>query len=65
MQQLMLKRIRKKADYPTRYNKKITSMMLNGMSFDLIMDSNDNYFFRGNNKIYQLVNKINDLYEKR
>ena len=59
MQELKLKRIKKKSELP-KYDKiPITSMNLNDMLFSLYLDSDDRYFLEGNEKIYEIVNEIN------
>ena len=57
MQRLILKRIKKKSDMP-KNPILISYIELNKMNFDFIFDANDRCFFKGNNKIYEVVNKI-------
>lgn len=58
-QQLILKRVKKKEFLPIKPIP-IKQMKLNGMYFDLLLDKMDRYYLRGNNKIYQIVNKIEE-----
>jgi hypothetical protein len=57
MQRLILKRIKKKSEQPIK-PLPITQLHLNDMYFSLYIDVGDRYFIEGNNKVYEIVNKI-------
>ena len=58
MQQLKIKRIKKKSLMPVEPIL-MTTLRLSKMTFSLYLDKGDRYFLVGNDKIYEIVNDIN------
>ena len=57
MQQLKIKRIKKKTEMAIDPIL-VTTLHLNKMIFSLYLDKGDRYFLVGNDKIYEIVNDI-------
>ena len=60
MQQLKIKRIKKKSLMPIDPIL-MTTLRLNKMTFSLYLDKGDRYFLVGNDKVYEIVNDLNEV----